>query len=481
MNNIVEIDYLKENDYLNEDIMEEIHLETLRILKNKGVLVLNKNALKILEKSSGVIIKENVVRFSEDIINYAINNSPSSIKVKYRKNCSNAMILEEKNSYFGPGSDTIYVLDYKNGARRLAVLDDIVESVLVADSLDNIDFLMSMGLPSDVKKEIADIINFYIMISNSDKPVIFTAWNIKNLQSIVNIAGDEKNSIICYAEPISPLKHSVEALDKLIFCAENNIPCVYGCPTILGATSPIALLSGVTMSCALILSGLVISQLTKKGAPFISNMHTNPLDFRTLVQPYCSPEGRLTWIICYELARRKYKLPKWAAAGFTDSKSLDLQAGIEASQTLTLDMIYGGNLIHDVGYMESGLTYSLQLLVICNEIIDELKRIFGEIKTSSDIFRYKLIKETEIGKSFMDNLDTLTNYNKEVWYPELIDRNNYQAWEKMGKKDINQRASEKISSILSSKKSTIKDNIYEYRLNNELKKMGIYEYLEKNV
>ena len=48
---------------------------------------------------------------------------------------------------------------------------------------------------------------------------------------------------------------------------------------------------------------------------------------------------------------------------------LDKQAIFDATWTLYAAMLSGGNVIHDMGYIESGLTGSLELVAIEDEIV----------------------------------------------------------------------------------------------------------------
>ncbi|MCK4626492.1 MAG: trimethylamine methyltransferase family protein, partial [Phycisphaerae bacterium] len=58
------------------------------------------------------------------------------------------------------------------------------------------------------------------------------------------------------------------------------------------------------------------------------------------------------------------------------------------------------------------------------------------------------IDEVGPGGHFMGHEHTLQNYKKEVWYPELLERDNYDNWFGRGGKDITERASEKAQALL---------------------------------
>ena len=58
--------------------------------------------------------------------------------------------LEDGRSYFGTGSDCVYVTDPDTGERRPSTTADVEGMAALAEKLPNLDFVMSMGLPSDV-------------------------------------------------------------------------------------------------------------------------------------------------------------------------------------------------------------------------------------------------------------------------------------------------------------------------------------------
>lgn len=69
-----------------------------------------------------------------------------------------------------------------------------------------------------------------------------------------------------------------------------------------------------------------------------------------------------------------YNLPMCGLGGWGESNPVDQQAAAEAARTLMGEALGGANLIHDLGYLESGLSGSLAQLVICDEIVGWLAR-----------------------------------------------------------------------------------------------------------
>ncbi len=151
---------------------------------------------------------------------------------------------------------------------------------------------MSFALATDVPQRSEDMHHFEAMVSNTTKPILFTSWDLDGIQGIYDIsstvAGSEKafeaNPFIChYVEPISPLKHPKESIDKLLFSVDHGIPVTYVPAPSAGGTAPVTLAGAFALSNAEVLSGLVLAQLKTNGAPFVYGGGPNALDPRTAV------------------------------------------------------------------------------------------------------------------------------------------------------------------------------------------------------
>ena len=169
------------------------------------------------------------------------------------------------------------------------------------------------------------------------------------------------------------------------------------------------------------------------------------MNMRTHVIPFESPD-----MIGLSAAYAQYlRLPFFGLAGCSDSKTLDGQATAEAALTLMGDVLSGANLIHDVGYLESGLMGSLELLVICDEIIGWIKRFMEGFKVDENTLALDEINRVGPDGHFLESNHTLRHF-RDDWYPQLMDRGNHESWIEAGAKTLNQRAKEKVENILES-------------------------------
>ena len=188
-------------------------------------------------------------------------------------------------------------------------------------------------------------------------------------------------------------------------------------------------------------------QLAAPGAPFIYGGCIGPLDMKTTVFAYNSPEWRIADIALSQLSQR-YKLPIFGTAGATDAKVVDAQAGAEWAYSLLACAMAGVNLIHDVGYMDSGLTGSLEALVVCDEIVGMVKRIIAGFELDEDSLALDIIKSVGPAGHFLEEEHTLRTFRKGIWYPSLFERVRYDRWEAMGGKGVLERAGERVRELL---------------------------------
>lgn len=439
---------------LDQEQMQEVHSASLSILEDIGMVIHHEEAIELLKKAGAYVEGGNRVYIPSSLAEWAIRTAPSRVTV-YDRNGKAAMFLEGYKSYFGTGSDCPNIIDSFTGEKRKFLYKDVEDAVKICDYLPHIDFVMSMGLISDVKKEVSYQHEYAVMLRNSTKPQTITAADRESLDDIAEMAAaavggrevlSRKPIFVLYDEPSSPLQHSTTALDKLLYMAENRFPTNYAPGIMAGATSPITLAGAVAQAVAEVLTGLVIHQLKNPGAPFVFGAGMSPMDLVSMQPTYSAPEAMMTQAAVCDMARY-YHLPNWGFAGCSASKVPDEQALLEASSYIFMAAMCGTNLTHDVGYLEFGLTYSFDLLVMCNEVIGQVRRLQEGIIVDQEHLALDAIRRVGPGGHFLGDEHTFSHF-RDNWKPELTDRNTYETWLSSGGTTMGQRAKAKIKHIL---------------------------------
>lgn len=439
---------------LGDDQKLEIHQATLELLRRTGVRVLGPKVRALLDKA-GCWLDGERVRIPPHLIEWAIRAAPKRVVLCDRDGKA-AMFLEGYKSYYGTGSDTPFVVDAYSGERRHAVLADVANVARLVDALPYMSFLMCMGIASDVNASISDLYHFQAMVSNTAKPVVYTAWNVRNLQDIVEMAeavvgGAEvlQRNPFCalYSEPIAPLVHGKESCEKLLYICEKGLPVVYTPGLITGASSPVTRAGAVVQANAELLSGLLICQSIREGTPVVaggSGMMT--MDMSTMLASYGAPEFMLDWCALSEMGHY-YGLPIFGFAGVSDAKTFDQQAAAEGALWVMLAAQSGGNLIHDVGYIESGLTTSYEMLVTMNEFVGLTERFMEGVTVTKETLALDVIDKVGPGGHFLSEDHTLRHF-RENWYSKLLDRQSREGWEAKGRLTLGERARARVQEIL---------------------------------
>jgi trimethylamine--corrinoid protein Co-methyltransferase len=257
----------------------------------------------------------------------------------------------------------------------------------------------------------------------------------------------EKPFMMLYAESISPLLYNDESVDKLLFCAEKGLPVTYPPSPNTGGGGPITVAGALALGNAECLAGLVLTQLVRPGTPFLYGMNIAAMDMKSAIVSYGAPEWATAMPAWTDLGRH-YGLPVWGAAGATDSKVVDAQAATEATVTIMMAFMSRCNLVHDVGYIEYGSTSSMEMLVIADEIIRDVRSVMGGVEVSERTLAREAIHRAKPGGGFLADEHTLENWRWAQWRPEVIDRTRYDRWVEQGSKDMTARANERARKIL---------------------------------
>jgi trimethylamine--corrinoid protein Co-methyltransferase len=439
---------------------EQIHQASLHILERTGVKMLEPAAVELM-RQAGAVVDGSRVRVPARLVEQALTTVPKSLTL-YDRTGQPAIVLDDYHTYYGPGSDVLNIIDHRTWERRKPVLQDVREGLTVCDALGNVNFVMSMFLPGDVDNRIADRYQMEVMLNYTTKPIVIVTYEMSGLIDAIEMAeaaagGEaalhEAPFVACYINVTTGLLHNQDALQKLLYLADKNLPALWIPVTSGGTTGPVTMAGNLALNNAGVLAGVVLSQLKREGAPMIvPGFAGDALDLKTMVDPYAEPDHRG---ISSAMAHY-YNLPMFSLAGGSDAKVVDQQAAIEAALTLLIESMSGGQLIHDLGYLESGLCGSLAQLVICDEIVSFVKPFLQPVEIDDETLALDLIDQLGPEGSFLNTPHTRQHY-RERWYPSLIERFNYSQWEKKGARTLAQRAAERVDHILSTHRSSLLD------------------------
>jgi trimethylamine--corrinoid protein Co-methyltransferase len=450
--------------------IEKLYRATLECLDRTGVTVGSAEARSLLAQA-GAPVDGIRVRIPPRVIEEAVATAPSSFTLwgrpvgegrfqdeRYRMEVC-APVLGKRIVdcvRFGPGPTCTYFVDPQTGERRKSVRGDPGLTAQVCDALDNIDYVMGLALIDDVTPEVAPVYEFAEMLANTAKPILPWAYSVDNVSDIhrisLAVAGAEsalreRPFLALFATFQSPLQHTREDLDNVLWAAERGLPVVYlggGCS---GSTAPITGAGTLVITLAGMLSGLAILQLKRRGTPVCVGSASQPMDLHSARPAYGGPEMSL---YCAGLSDvcRYLGLPFMGTAGASESKAVDLQAAIESAVQVLLSGLSGATLVHDVGFLDCADIGSLEMLVMNDEIIAMTRRILRGIEINDDTLMLDPIDRVGPGGYFLVERETAERCRQEVWTSSLMDRDAWEIWTAAGAPNMLDRIRQTVRTIL---------------------------------
>ena len=441
--------------YLSEADKAAIYEAALEIIGSIGMRVHHPEARELLRAAGCTVTEPDLVTIPRELVERARATAPALIEVFDRAG-EPAMSLGGYNSYFGNGSAVTSVYDLETGEHRPTTLADGIQAARLCDALPMIDFVMAHAHPGEVDPHVALLVSFGTMVSNTTKPLVVVAENAADLEVMRRIAGElrggseelrDKPYFLLYGEPTSPLRHPEDSLAKLLLCADYGIPCVYSTSPLAGGTAPITVAGHVAQGTAESLLGLTVHQLRRPGSPFVFGIGPAVLDMGTMQSAYNAPEYLMGYVCAVEMARW-LDLPNWGYAGTTDAQVIDAQAGMEAAELTFLSLAAGSNLNHDIGYIDYGMTASLELIVIVDEYLSLNRRLFAGVEVSPETLAVETIRQVGPGGDFLSSKHTARHVRTAQWRPSIINRQGYVRWQEEGGLDLREKARRKALKLL---------------------------------
>jgi trimethylamine--corrinoid protein Co-methyltransferase len=389
-----------------------------------------------------------VVRIPERMVLKALAVAPKNVTL-FDQNGRIAIRAQGYNSYFGGGSDCLNVLDHRTGQRRLAVLQDVIEAQTVQDALPEFSFVMSAFLPSDVDSRIYDRYQMEVMLNHSTKPIVFVSPDFEGCVLATEMAeivagGAEafqrRPFATCYINVTDGLIANQEALQKCMYLAGKGLPQLY----IPLGNGPHSVGGNTAFQYAGVLLGVVLAQLVREGSPVVvPGWGGGLINLKTMAGSYGMADGQGLALAMGHY----YGLPTFGMAGCTDSKVLDAQTGAEIALSLVMQTLEGGNIIHDLGFMDSGMQGSLPLMAICNDWIHWIRHATAGVDVTYEGLALDVVHEVGPSGDYLAHPHTLAHC-RDGCYPRLVDMSTYPRWVEQGALDMAERAAMLVDQIL---------------------------------
>lgn len=279
--------------------MEKIHAATVRIMSRYGVRVFGKEAHEILSAGGCEVNPEtNMVLFPEKVINDCIEWAPSTFTM-YARNPEKTVVAGGRNVVFTNFSAGVEVVDPYTGEKHPTTLKDLENIVRLMDGVDYVDRITLPIVATDVPEEIKDMYEAEALFNNTSKHFAHDTEGQAHARLFYKMASavaggpdklKEKPIVSSGMCPNSPLEIHESAAVQVIEAARAGVPCNILSMGLCGGTTPVTLAGTLLTTNCEVLAGIVLSQLTEKGAPVFYGSSTTIMDLRLATSPVGAPE-----------------------------------------------------------------------------------------------------------------------------------------------------------------------------------------------
>ncbi len=445
---------------LNEELIERIVEEAYQLMMKPGIKVQNAEARQLLADAGAQVDEETMVaHIPAQIVKKALETVPRQFFL-YDYDGNPTVQYGGDAVQFDPGSSGISILVPETLEHKTAETEDLIRIIKVAESLPQYDAQSTAIVCHDVPKDIHDLYRLYLVLLYSKKPIVTGAFTNKTVHNMIDMlaifAGGRDNlrehpRAVFDACPSPPLIWSNFGAGNLITLARAGVPAEIVSMPLAGAAAPVTLLGAVTQHAAECLSGIAIHQLAYAGSPIVWGGAPSTFDMRKGGTPFGSVETAMI-DSSYAQVGKSLGLPTHAYLGSTESKILDMQAGLESGMGAMIGALSGINMISGSGMVDSLLCQSPEKLVIDAEGIAMAQRMLQGMKIHTDTLATGFYEGVNFkGGDFLKQKITMQLFQKEQHMPgKVIDRDSMRGWKESGSMDTFTRARIRVKEILAS-------------------------------
>jgi len=444
---------------LSDADMQRIHAAVLQVLERTGIGTPPAAFVALAEQKGCWLDDDGRLRFPPALVEDVLAGAARSL-VLHGRDPAHDLQLDGQRVHYGTGGAAVKTLDWHSGRYRAATLTDLYDFARLVDRLDNVHWFTRCVIATEIEDWLAlDLNTAYACLAGTQKHLgtaITVAQNVAPVIALFDaVLGGEgafARRPICklHASPmISPLRYGEDACDTMLAAMRHNMPINAITAGQAGATAPATLAGALVQTIAETLGALIFVNLFRPGYPMIFSNWPMISDLRSGAFSGGGGEEALISAAAAQMSHF-YGLPGGVAAGMSDSKLPDAQAGYEKGISNVLAGLAGANMIYEsAGMMGSLLGCSFEAFAIDDELIGAALRAVRGIEVNDQTLAVQQIDEAVRGPGhFLGAQQTIAVMESEYLYPALADRATPDQWQADGGGDIRQRARERVGRLL---------------------------------
>lgn len=445
---------------LTDAQIQRIHETALDALEQIGLADAPESGIAYLTGAGAILGDDGRIRFPRALVEDMIEKANRSITL-HGRDPRHDMELSGTRVHYGTAGAAVHMVDIEGNAYRESTVQDLHDAARIADVLDNLHFVQRPMVCRDIIDNFEmDLNSVYACCAGTTKHVGASFTEAHHVGPILEmlhmIAGSEEkwrarpfiSNSNCFVVP--PMKFATESCEVMEACIRGGIPVLLLSAGMAGATTPSTVAGAIVQATAECLAGLVYVNAVKQGHPAIFGTWPFGLDLRTGAMSIGSAEQALLSAGCAQM-HQFYGVPGGAAAGASDSKLPDMQAGWEQMCTNVMAGLSGLNMVYEAAGMHASLLgFCHESLILGDDLIGHALRCVRGIDVDDETLGLEQIREVCLNGPghYLGTPQTLARMQTDYVYPRMGDRTSPKEWAELGKPELLRKATARKEEIL---------------------------------
>ena len=459
-------------EVLDTQEIKTIHQHSLEVLADVGIKVELKKMRQLLaDLGCEVNQKEKLVKFRPDFVEEYVKKAPREFTL-CGADPDLQWIINPETQIFGGLGTLININDLETGDYRPTTLQDMTNHLILFEYLDHVVANQMDVWANDIPMHTIHVEAIRSWAKNCRKSFGMGAYGVMATRDMMEmmllVAGGReavKNqhpfaTIVSIQSPLASIQAQLEGL---MILAEYGQPALVSPEAMAGTTAPVTLAGLLVQHNAEVLAHIIMAQAVNPGTPVLYGSVSTVAEMKAGTTTLGAVETGLISAACTQLAH-SYDIPCRVVAGGTESKTFDIQCGVERMRTIMMTSMAGANYITCVGTTESSMAGGHELAVIDNDLIGTVKRALSGIEITDDTLALDVIKKVGPNGTYIMESHTLEHFKQELFYSKIVDQDKRETWEKGGQKGMLERARQEARDILANHQEKTLDS----KLLNEL-------------